>query len=115
MAVDLCCGHETDACDEGVPAVFNPRRFTDPCSPLNDDLHDQTRLLASAVEMIDRLGLEILSVEADRSRNKRVLVTYSRACDALGGVEVARQGGYSHWSAHRFGVEIRWAIPMEAA
>lgn len=103
------------AATHDTPAVFRPRRFSDPVSPLNDDLHDQTRLLAAAVEMIDRLGLQILSVEADRTRNRRIQVIHSPEVDALGGVEVARQNGWSHWSANRFGVEIRWCIPMEAA
>lgn len=98
-----------------APAGFRPRRFTDPVSQLNDDIHDTTRRLTQAVEMVDRLGLKILSVDADRARNKRILVTHSRECDALGGVEVARQSGCSHWSANRFGVEIRWCIPLEAA
>lgn len=102
--------------ENDCPPVFHPRRFSDPVSPLNDSLIDQTRMLAAAVKLIDERGLRILSVDADRSRNKRVLVEYSRKeCDALEGVEVARQGGFSHWSANRFGVEIRWCIPVEAA
>lgn len=98
-----------------TPAVFRPRRFTDAVSPLNDHLHDKTRLLAQTVEMVDRLGLQIMSVEADRSRNSVVNVLPSAECNALEGVEVARQNGYSHWCANRFGVEIRWCVPTEAA
>jgi hypothetical protein len=97
------------------PAVFKPRRFSDPVSPLNDGIHDETRLLLAAVELVDGLGLKIIAVDADRGRNKRILVSYSRECDALEGVEVARQAGASHWAANRFGTEIRWVIPMEAA
>lgn len=97
------------------PAVFRARRFTDPVSDLNADVHDRARLLAQAVEMVDGLGLQILAVEADRTRNSRVMVMHARECDALEGVEVARQGGFSHWCATRFGVEIRWCIPVEAA
>ncbi len=98
-----------------TPAVFHPRRFSDPVSDLNAEVHDRARLLAQAVEMVDRLGLRILAVEADRTRNSRVMVMYAPECDALEGVEVARQGGFNHWCATRFGVEIRWCIPMEAA
>lgn len=98
-----------------TPVVFKNRRFSDPVSPLNDDIHDETRRLITAIERVDGLGIQILTVEAERSRNKRILVAYSRECDALDGVEVARQQGHSHWCASRFGVEIRWAIPMEAA
>lgn len=97
------------------PHVFKPHRFSDPVSPLNDGIHDETRMLLNAVELVDKLGLKIISVDADRSRNKRILVSYSRECDALEGVEVARQNGASHWAATRYGVEIRWVIPMEAA
>lgn len=97
------------------PAVFRPRRFTDEVSPLNDEMHDQARLLLQAIAMVDRLGLQILSIDADRSRNKRILVSYCRQCDALEGVEIMRQAGASHWGATRYGVEIRWVIQMEAA
>ena len=100
-------------CDD--PAVFKPRRFTDPVSDLNAHVYDRSRLLAQVVEMVDGLGLQILAVEADRTRNSRVMVMYARECDALEGVEVVRQGGFSHWCATRFGVEIRWCISMEVA
>lgn len=100
---------------ENIPSAFPPRRFSDPVSPLNDGIHDETRMLLSAVELVDKLGLKIISVDADRSRNKRILVSYSSECDALEGVEVARQNSASHWAATRYGVEIRWVIPMEAA
>lgn len=99
---------------EGI-AVFHPRRFSDPVSDLNADMHDRARLLAQTVEMIDRLGIVIYSVEADRSRNSRVHVAYSRECDALGAIEYKRANGWSHWIANRFGVEIVWRIRMEAA
>lgn len=95
--------------------IFRPRRFSDPVSPLNEDIHDETRLLLSAIALVDKLGLKIISIDADRSRNKRILVGYSHECDALDGVEVARHNGASHWAATRHGVEIRWVIPMEAA
>lgn len=98
------------------PRVFKPRRFSDPVSDLNCDVHDKARLLASAIEMVDRMEIEIIAVEADRSRNSVIQVAYSRACDQLNGVEVTRSGnGFSHWCANRNGVEIRWCIPVEAA
>lgn len=98
-------------CDD--PAVFrNRRRFSDPVSPLNCDLHDAARMLAAAVEMVDGLGLEILSVDADRQRNRRILVNYSPLCAALEGVEYKRGPEWSHWTASRFGVEIRWCVPV---
>ncbi len=96
-----------------TPAVFRPRRFSDPVSDLNATLYDKARLLAATVETIDRLGLQILSVEADRARNSRVLVVNSPECDALDGVEIMRTQGYSHWCANRFGVEIRWCILIQ--
>lgn len=98
-----------------TPAVFTRRRFSDPVSDLNAAIHDRARLLASAVEMVDGLGLQILSVEADGSRNSRILVANSPECDALDGVEIMRAQGYSHWSASRFGVEIRWCVLVQEA
>lgn len=98
-----------------TPAVFHRRRFSDPVSDLNADLHDKTRLLAQTVEMVDRLGLEIIAVDACRVRNSIIQVAPSPACEALEGVEVARSNGFSHWCANRFGVEIRWCVPMRAA
>ncbi len=97
------------------PAVFRPRRFTDPVSQLNDEIHDTTKRLAQAVEMVDRLGIRIIAVEADRARNRRIQVAYSPECQALDAVEVARDATWSHWCASRFGVEIRWVVPVEAA
>lgn len=98
------------------PATFmTRRRFSDPVSPLNDEIHDQARLLAAAVEAVDHLGIEIMAVEADRTRNKRIQVAYSPACDALGGVETARGPEWSHWTANRFGVEIVWCIHVGVA
>lgn len=96
-------------------AVFRPRRFSDPVSEINAQVYDRSRLLAKATEMVDRLGLTILSVEADRTRNSRILVQHTPECAMLDGVEVARSSGYSHWAANRFGVEIHWCIPVEAA
>ena len=93
-----------------TPTVFRQRRFSDPVSPLNESIHDAARALAQAIEMVDGLGLQIISVEAERNRNKRIHVTYSAACDALGGVETSRNAEWSHWTANRFGVEIRWCI-----
>lgn len=100
-------------CDD--PAVFHPRRFTDPVSDLNAHIYDRARLLAQAVEMVDRLGIEIMSVEVPYKRNSRILVAYSRECDALEGVETKRGIGWSHWTANRFDVEIVWCIEQEAA
>ena len=100
---------------EAAPAVFHPRRFSDPVSDLNAHVYDSARLLAQAVEMVDKLGLKIVSVEAGHIRNSRILVAHSRECDALDGVEITRTPGYSHWCATRFGVEIRWCVEREAA
>lgn len=101
--------------DDAVPNVFRPRRFSDPVSDLNATVHDKARLLASAIEMVDRMEIEIIAVEADRTRNSVIQVAYSRACDQLHGVEVMRNGVWSHWCANRNGIEIRWCIPVEAA
>ena len=49
---------------ENIPSAFPPRRFSDPVSPLNDGIHDETRMLLSAVELVDKLGLKIISVDA---------------------------------------------------
>lgn len=98
-----------------IPPVYRQHRFSDPVGPLNEEIHDATRMLLQAIALVDELGLQILSVDADRSRNKRILVRYCRQCDALEGVEVMRQGGVSHWAATRYGVEIRWCVEMEAA
>lgn len=95
------------------PAVFRSRRFSDPVSDLNAEAWDNTRLLATAVEMVDGLGLHILSVEADRLRNRRILVEYTPECAALEGVEIHRTAEWSHWAANRFGVEIRWCLPAQ--
>lgn len=98
-----------------TPAVFRQRRFSDPVSPLNESIHDTARTLAQAVEMVDGLGLQIISVEAERSRNKRFHVTYSAACDALNGVETKRNAEWTHWTANRFGVEIIWCVATREA
>lgn len=97
----------------GSPAVFHPRRAQ--VSTLNDTMHDKARMLASAIEMVDRMEIEIIAVEADRARNNIIQVAYSDACDALHGVEVGRTSGFSHWCANRNGVEIRWCIHLGAA
>lgn len=98
-----------------TPNVFRQRRFSDPVSPLNESIHDAARALAQAVEMVDGLGLQIISIEAERSRNKRIHVTYSADCDALDGVETRCNADWSHWTANRFGVEIIWCIPTREA
>lgn len=96
--------------------TFQPRQRPGQVSSLNADVHDKASLLAAAVEMVDGLGLQIISVEADASRNNRIQVVHSAACAALEGVEIHRQPGYSVWTANRFGVEIRWvAQHVEAA
>lgn len=107
--------HDMAHAAHDIPSCFRRRRFSDPVSDLNAHVHDKTRLLAQTVEMVDRLGLKIMSVEADSRRNSVIHVVSSAGCDALDGVEVARQNGYSHWCANRFGVEIRWCIPVDAA
>lgn len=94
-------------------AVFKPRRFSDPVTELNDPIYDTARQLAAAVEMVDRMGIKILTVEADRLRNQRITVVYSHECDQLGGVETARRNGWSHWTANRHGVEITWCFNLE--
>lgn len=96
-----------------TPAVFRPRRFSDPVSPLNETIHDTARALAQAVAMVDGLGLQIINVEAERNRNKRIHIVYSRECAALDAVETSRNAEWSHWTANRFGVEIRWCIPAQ--
>lgn len=98
-----------------TPAVFRPRRFSDPVSSLNENIHDAARALAQAVAMVDGLGLQIICVEAERNRNKRILVTYGPECAALEGVETKRNAEWSHWCANRFGVEIIWCIPTQEA
>ena len=96
------------------PVVFRRRRFTDPVSQLNGDVHDTARRLIQVIEMVDELGIEIIAVEADRTRNRRIQVMHSREFDALeDAVEVTRDANWSHWCANRFGVEIRWCIPAK--
>lgn len=95
------------------PLVFRPRRFSDPVSDLNAIVFDRARQLGMVVEMIDRLGIEIMRVEAERTRNIRVQVAYGPECDVLEGVEVKRADGWSHWCANRYGVEIVWCIPVQ--
>lgn len=97
------------------PAVFTSRRFSDPVSDLNAHVYDKARLLEQAVKMVDGLGIQIISAEAGLHYNNSILVAYCRACDALEGVEVKRHAGNSHWCANRFGTEIRWVLPWEAA
>lgn len=101
--------------DNDHPPVFRHHRFGDAMSPLNADLHDSAAMLLTAIRMVDQLGITILSVDADQQRNKRIHVAYSRECDALEGVEVRRCAEWSVWCANRYGTEIRWCIPMEAA
>lgn len=84
------------------------RRFGDSISPVNADIHDSTRLLVEAVDTLDRLGLSVITVQADRRRNKRVMVEYSPACDALDGVACMSNPAFTTWSANRYGIEIRW-------
>lgn len=93
-----------------TPAVFRRRRFSDPVSSLNETIHDTTRALTQAITMVDGLGLRIISVEAERNRNKRIHVVYGPECAALDAVETSRNAEWSHWTANRFGVEIRWCI-----
>lgn len=100
---------------QAPPNVFRMRRFTDPVSPLNDDLHDTARSLIHAIELLDHLGIEIMSVEADRTRNRRIQVVPGREVSRLDGVEITRTAQWSHWCANRHGVEIRWCVPVEAA
>lgn len=111
---DAPCVTRSQIDTDDAPDVFR-RRFTDPVSALNDTVFDGARMLVKAVEMVDRLGLEIIAIDADRSRNKRVQVRYSRACDELEGAETSRQNGVIHWTANRYGVEIVWCKQMEAA
>ncbi len=112
---DAPCVTRAQLDDEPLPAVFHPRRFSDSVSDLNAHVYDKSRLLAQAVKMVDDLGIRIISAEAGINFNNAVLVDYSRACDALDGVEVKRINGNSHWCAHRYGTDIRWVLPVEAA
>ncbi|MFH2082050.1 MAG: hypothetical protein ABIK08_11265 [Pseudomonadota bacterium] len=88
--------------------ALRPHRFGDPVNPENGDIHDAARSLVAAVQTLDRLGIRIVSIEADRLRNQRVVVDYSRECDALGGVETVSGPYWSQWTANRYGIEIRW-------
>lgn len=98
-----------------VTKAFHRRRFSDPVSDLNAMVYDKARLLEQAVRMVDDLGIHIISAEAGINFNNSLLVSYSPACDVLEGVEVKRINGNSHWCANRFGTEIKWVIPVEAA
>lgn len=91
-----------------------PRRFGDPVSDSNCEIHDAARLLLAAVETLDRLGIEVVSVEADCRRNQRVLVEYCRACDALDGVACMTNPDFTMWTANLHGIEIRWMRPSSA-
>ena len=88
-----------------------PHRFDDPISAPNIDIYDTARGLVQAVALIDRLGIEVVTIQADRRRNQRVMVSYNRACDALEGVECQRTADWSIWTASRYGIEIRWLRP----
>ena len=89
-------------------AECKPRRSGDGLSPANAEIHDSPRLLVEAVDTLDRLGLSVITVQADRRRNKRVMVEYSPACDALDGVACMSNPAFTTWSANRYGIEIRW-------
>lgn len=89
-------------------AMCRPRRFGDPVSDANSEVYDAARGLVLAVQMIDRLGIEIVSIATDRRRNQRVVVEYCAACDALGGVPFIRGPVWTQWTASRYGIEIRW-------
>lgn len=88
--------------------LCRPHRFGDPISPPNTDIHDAARLLVSAVSTLDRLGFDVVSIEADRRRNQRVVVEYCKACDALDGIAFIRGPVWTQWTANRYGIEIRW-------
>lgn len=88
--------------------LCHPHRFGDPVNPVNCDMLDAARGLVLAVQMIDRLGIEIVSIATDRRRNQRVVVEYCAACDALGGVPFIRGPVWTQWTASRYGIEIRW-------
>jgi hypothetical protein len=89
-------------------ALCRPRRLGDAVSEINADVHDAARLLVAAVDVLDRLGIPVVTVQADRRRNQRVIVEHCQACDQLGGVEVMRCPDFTLWTANRFGIEIRW-------
>lgn len=91
--------------------LCRPHRFDDPISPPNVDIFDTARGLVQAVALLDRLGIEVVTVQADRRRNQRVMVEYCRACDKLEGVECQRSAEWSTWTANRYGIEIRWMRP----
>lgn len=92
------------------------RRIGDSISERNADMQDSASLLANAVGLIDRLGLTILAIDADRSRNRSIQVQAGPACASLDGVLAASSGGYNHYCANRFGCEIRWVeSSLEAA
>lgn len=95
-------------------ALCKPRRFGDAVSDANADVHDAARLLVEAVDTLDRLGLAVITVQADRHRNKRVMVMYSPACDALDGVACMTNPDFTMWTANLHGIEIRWMRPSSA-
>jgi hypothetical protein len=89
-------------------------RFSDPISEMNGDIRDAARGLVTAVAMLDQMGIAVVSIEADRRRNQRVMVEYSRDCDALNGVPFILGPVWTTWTASRYGIEIRWMLPTES-
>lgn len=79
-------------------------------APRNQAVHEAAGQLPAAIERLDRMGLEITSVEADRRRNRRVLVSHGDACAQLDGALVSRGPGWEVWGANLDGVEVRWLV-----
>lgn len=100
-----------------TPHLPQCRRLADPVSALNHDVYDQTTLLANAVRLVDHLGVEILSVEAQPyPRNNLILVRdHGQIMATLfpEAVEQRRNASYTVYVASRFGVEIRWTRATE--
>lgn len=98
-----------------TPAVFRPRRFSDPVSPLNEAVYDRARMVQSAIAMLDHLAVEIIMVSVDGLRNPIILVKPTRACQTLDAALVRRDADGEKWVANRFGCEIHWYVPKEVA
>lgn len=88
------------------------RRFGDPVSGVNLDIHDSIGLLQAAIRLLDHHEMVILWAEAVAApRNNRVQIVWSPAVDKLfpEAVPVNRGLDYTVFVTSRFGVEVRWS------
>lgn len=101
----------------GDPAVFKTRRLSDSVGPLNEQVHDQARLMTQAIAMLDAQGIEVISASVAKptvsERNPSILVIPTRACAHLQAACVQRNSVQEKWVAQRFGCEITWYLPTE--